>query len=339
MKFSKSEFLKSVLNDKKRKSIPIMTSPGAELIGAKPRDVFQNGELQFKCIKALAEAVPADVHVTFMDLSIEAEAFGSQITFSEYENPTVSQALASDEAAIAALAVPAVGTKRTSEVLKCARLCAEQLERPTLGGVIGPYSLAGRIADMTEMMMLAAAEPETAHALLKKTSAFLLDYLKAIKATGLAGVMIAEPAAGLLSPDMCQEFAADYLKEIIAEVRDDSFMVVLHNCGKTEKQVGALLSTGADALHVGNAVDILSILSQVPAGFPVMGNLDPVGVFKTLPSEAVYEKTTELLNKVSAYRNYVLSSGCDLPPAVPMNNVRAFFQALNDYNKQYGEAK
>jgi len=337
MIFDKKQFIASILDSPRRKTIPIMTSPGAELIGAKPRAVFQDGELQFRCIRALSEAAPVDAQVTFMDLSVEAQAFGCEITFSDYENPTVSRPLAGTEAAIRALRIPAVGSGRTAEVLKCARLCAERLERPTFGGIIGPYSLAGRLADMTEMMMLAAAEPETAHALLAKTSAFLKEYLLAIKATGVAGAIIAEPAAGLLSPEMCREFAADYLRPVIAAVRDDAFMVILHNCGKTEKQVDALLSTGADALHVGNAVEILDILVQVPENVPVMGNLDPVGVFKSMSANEVFERTTALLRKTAPYRNYVLSSGCDLPPAVPLGNVKAFLEALKIYNNQIGD--
>lgn len=332
MKFNKKAFIAEVLNSPLRKAVPIMTSPGIELIGAKPREVFQNGELQFRCIQELLKVCPTDIAVTFMDLSVEAEEFGCEIAFSELENPTVTKPRASDAASIAALAVPAVGAKRTAEVLRCAKLCAEHLDRPVFGGLIGPFSLAGRIADMSEIMMLAAGEPETAHELLKKTTAFLKAYLLAIKATGVAGALIAEPAAGLLSPEMCQEFAADYVREIIAAVSDESFMVVLHNCGKTEKQVQALLSTGADALHVGNAVDICTILDQVPPTVPVMGNLDPANVFKTLTPPEVYAKTTALLERTAKYPNYILSSGCDLPPAVPVANVKAFFDARRDYN-------
>lgn len=338
MKFDKQSWINGVLTDPRRKTVPVMTSPGAELIDAKPRAVFQDGELQFRCIEALRHAAPVDMQVTFMDLSIEAEAFGSEIAFSDYENPTVAKPLVSNLDEIEALTVPAVGAKRTGEVLRCAKLCAQWPDILTLGGMIGPYSLAGRLFDMTEMMILAATEPDTAHALLAKTAAFLRNYAQALKATGVAGILIAEPAAGLLSPEMCQEFAADYIKTIVDAVKDDSFMVVLHNCGKTEKQVGALLSTGADALHVGNAVDIVEILKQVPATKPVMGNLDPVSVFKTLPPEEVYQKTLALLERTAAFPNYILSSGCDLPPAVPISNVRAFLQALKDYNRRFGNA-
>ena len=331
--FDKHAFMRSILTERGRKAVPIMAIPGAELLGAKPQDVFRDGELQFRCIKALSEAAPVAAQVTFMDLSIEAEAFGSKIAFSGHENPDVVEVLLSDTSAIQALQEPKVGTKRTAEALRCARLCAENLERPTFGGMIGPYSLAGRLADMTEMMLLAASEPDLAHELLSKTTSFLKEYAKAIKDAGVAGIMVAEPAAGLLSPEMCQELSAKYMEEIVKAVQDDSFMVILHNCGQVEKQVNTLLATGADALHVGNAVDICDILPQVPEHILLLGNLDPVNVLKNMTADQVYAKTLRLLEKTASYKNYILSSGCDLPPAVPMKNIQAFLNALKTYNK------
>ncbi|MCQ5183170.1 methylcobamide--CoM methyltransferase, partial [Parabacteroides distasonis] len=32
------------------------------------------------------------------------------------------------------------------------------------------------------------------------------------------------------------------------------------------------------------------------------------------------------------YPNFILSSGCDIPPLVPSNNIDAFYQALEEYN-------
>lgn len=326
MAFRVENFIRTAVSGPKKLAIPIMTSPGIALTGAKVQEVFRNGELQFKCIQTLSKEFPADAHVTFMDLSVEAEAFGCPIQISEHENPTVSGPTDIDH-----LRQPRVGDGRTGEILKCAKLCAENLERPVFGGMIGPYSLAGRLAGMTEMMMYAAAEPEIAHRVLEQTAAFLTEYVLAIKATGVSGILVAEPAAGLLSPEMCQSFAADYLKKIFAAVKEDSFMIILHNCGRTEKQVSALLSTGAHAIHVGNAVKITDILSQVPSSVPVMGNLDPVSVFKTASPETVYEKTTELLKATAEYPNHILSSGCDLPPGIPYENIRAFFKAREDF--------
>ena len=70
MQLNMKEFVETVLASPRRYVMPIMTSPGMELIGAKPVDVFRDGELQFRCIDALAKATPCDAAVTFMDLSV-----------------------------------------------------------------------------------------------------------------------------------------------------------------------------------------------------------------------------------------------------------------------------
>lgn len=335
MKQNMKQFVQEILESPSRRAIPIMTSPGIELTGNRPLDVFKSGELQFRCIETLSRTVHADALVTFMDLSVEAEAFGAPVRYSEYENPTVSGSIAATAEEIDALEVPQAGSKRTAEVLRCAELCGAQFgDRPVFGGIIGPFSLAGRLADMTEIMILAAMEPDTAHALLNKTAAFLAEYAKALKAAGVNGLVIAEPAAGLLSPEMCREFAADYLKKIIGAVQDDEFMIILHNCGNAaDRQLPALLSTGAAALHLGNAVSLPELLPQMPGGTLLMGNIDPVGILKNGTPETVYEKTMALLNATAQWRNYVLSSGCDVPPGVGMENIHAFFRAKDDYNR------
>ncbi len=335
MKQNMQQYFRAIQASPFRSAIPILTAPGIELARLKASDVFRSGALQFECIKALAETVRADAPVTFMDLSVEAEAFGAPVRCSEYENPTVSGSIASTAEEIDALPVPVPGDKRTAENLRCAALCAEYFtDRPVFGGMIGPFSLAGRLADMTEIMILAATEPETAHALLKKNTSFLTAYAEAIKRTGVNGLLIAEPAAGLLSPEMCREFAADYLRQIIAAVQDENFAVILHNCGNAaDRQLESLLSSGAAALHLGNAVDLPALLPQIPREVLLMGNLDPVGVLKNGSPEKVYEETLRLLQATEPWRNYVLSTGCDVPPGVSIENIRAFFRAKDDYNR------
>ncbi len=331
--FSTLKFIEEILSSKRRKALPLVGAPGAWLTKTPLVAAYRNGDRQFECIEALDKEFGLEAVFTFMDLSLEAEAFGAEVLFTDNEAPKVLNSIVVDEAGIAALEVPESGTGRTAETLKCARLCANHFRNtPVFAGMIGPISLAGRIADMTEMLAMTAAEPGAAHALLAKSAAFLYEYIKALKAAGVNGVIIAEPAAGLLSPEACAEFSMDYIRRIIEPVQDDSFMVILHNCGRTEKQVEQLLSAGADALHVGNAVDITSILGQVPATMPVMGNIDPVAVMKTRDAETVGQATTELLEATRGYANFVLSSGCDIPFGVPAENIKAFFESCSKYN-------
>ena len=41
----------------------------------------------------------------------------------------------------------------------------------------------------------------------------------------------------------------------------------------------------------------------------------------------------DLLTRTAEFDNFVLSTGCDLPPQVPAVNVEAFFEALAAFNK------
>ena len=329
-----SQWIAGLINSPRRHALPILTSPGIPLIKKEPLDVFQSGQLQFEAIQALAERLPMAAALTMMDLSVEAEAFGSPVLFSEHENPTVSSAIVHDCAEAEKLVIPKIGAARTGETLRAAELCAKNIEdRPTLGGMIGPFSLAGRLLDMGHMMLLTAMEPETVHVLLEKVTQFLVEYIKAFKATGCHGVIMAEPAAGLVSPKMSREFSADYIRKIVEAAQDEDFVFVLHNCGKTERMVESMISTGADALHIGNAVDIRKILDQTPQSIPVMGNLDPSGLFRMGTPENVRNATMTLLNETRSYPHFVLSSGCDIPPGTPWDNVLAFFEALEEHNR------
>jgi uroporphyrinogen decarboxylase len=95
-----------------------------------------------------------------------------------------------------------------------------------------------------------------------------------------------------------------------------------------------MLYTGADAYHFGNAIDMVETLKVCPKDKLIMGNVDPVGIMKMKSGNEVKAYITDLLNKTSGFDNFVLSTGCDLPPHVPAENIIAFFEALNDYNNK-----
>ena len=328
-----NDWIAFLIAGEKRHAMPITTSPGIPLIGARPPEVFRSGELQYRAIRSLVKIFPTVAAMTMMDLSVEAEAFGAPVRYEEKELPNITGPAVADAVDIERLEIPAIGAGRTSQCLLAARLCAEGItDRPTLGGLIGPFSLAGRLFEMNRLMLSTATDPAPVHALLEKCTRFLIEYAKAFKESGCHGVLMAEPAAGLISAQMCREFSSDYIRRIVAEVKDEHFAFVLHNCGRTEKQVESLLSTGASALHVGNAVDVTAILDQVPKTVPVMGNVDPSGVFLMGTPEDVFRVTAELLERTKDYPNFVLSSGCDIPPGTTIENIQAFFDALEQYN-------
>ncbi len=315
-----------------RAALPIMTHSGIELIGHSVRDAVTDGEVHARAVLALAERYPSLASTVIMDLTVEAEAFGAEIHFPEDDVPSVVGRLVCDRAGIEALAIPSLDAGRVPEYLKANELVARASDRPVLSGCIGPYSLAGRLYDMSEIMMGIYIEPDTIRLLLDKCTEFITEYCKALKRAGSNGVLIAEPAAGLLSDDACREFSSVYVRRIVEQVQDDNFAVILHNCGNTGQCTAAMVATGSMGYHFGNGMDMAAALRDCPSDTLVMGNVDPVSVFKMGTPEQVYEASTALLEMAAGHPNFILSSGCDTPPGVPTANIEAFYRAVADFN-------
>lgn len=332
MKINMYEWVEKMINSQERCALPIMTHSGIEIIGKSVNDAVTNGEVHCAAVMALAEKYPSVASSVIMDLTVEAEAFGSEIQFSEHEVPSVMDRLVCDSAAIEALEVPSLDKGRVGEYLKANKMVVESSDRPVLSGAIGPYSLAGRLYDMSEIMMGIYIEPDAMKVLLEKATEFIMAYCRELKRIGVNGVLIAEPAAGLLSNDACQEFSSVYVKKIVDELQDESFIIVLHNCGNTGQCTSAMAYTGAKGYHFGNVINMEDALRDSPKDALVMGNIDPVMVLQFDNAETVYQKTMDLLEQTKEYPNFVLSTGCDTPPNLPFENIDSFYRALADFN-------
>ena len=93
-----------------------------------------------------------------------------------------------------------------------------------MGGCIGPFSLAGRLMDVSEAMINCYEEPEMVHIVLEKATKFLYTTnISAYKEAGADGILMAEPLAGVLSPVLATEFSSTYVKKIVTAVQDENF--------------------------------------------------------------------------------------------------------------------
>ena len=314
---------------KKIEFIPVLSFPIARKLGYSVGEFVKSADLQAETMAWIARNTPVDAVLGPMDLSIEAEAFGANVRFSENEVPVVTGQLVADEDAVAELAVPPPDAGRCSMTVSAvAKVKAMDVGKPVFGGMIGPFSLAGRLADVNEMMFLIMDEPETVHAILEKTTEFLISYAKAFKAAGADGVFMAEPLAGVISPAALEEFSAPYARRIIEAVQDESFPLVYHNCGgSVVKAADAIFAQGSAGCHFGNAIDLAEMLAKAPEKTLVMGNVDPVSVLAQGNPDAIREAVSALVAKCGSYPNFVLSSGCDIPASTPWENLEALFEA------------
>lgn len=335
------KWTQETLNAKIKKALPVLSFPSIQLLGITVRDLISDSDVQARGMKAVADRTPkAGASVSLMDLSVEAECFGAAIRVSDDEVPTVIAPVLpldvdEDERMelAKAMPVPEIGAGRTKIYIDAIEKAIKLItDRPVFAGVIGPFSLAGRLMDVTSAMIYCYDEPDMVHEVLGKATEFIIKYIKAYKAVGANGVVIAEPLAGLLSPTLAQEFSGDYCKQIVDAVRDENFAVIYHNCGNTANiTLESIFSCGANAYHFGNAVDMAEILEKAPAELLCMGNISPAEEFRGGTPGSVRAKTLEVMGKCCKHSNFVISSGCDIPPLSSWDNIDAFFSAVDEF--------
>lgn len=316
-----------------KKPLPILSYPAVSLIGVSVKEAVTDSGTQAEIMKAVADRCDTAASVTVMDLSVEAECFGAKISFSDNAVPAVEGTLITSAEEAKKLKVPEIGSGRSEIFIDAVKKAKELItDRPVLAGAAAPFSLAGRLMDVTEIMFWCFDEPDTVKFVLEKCTEFLINYINALKAAGADGVILAEPVAGLLSPALEAEFSAPYTKRLAEAVKNDSFAVIYHNCGQgVIHMTDSIFANGCDAYHFGNAIDLCELIKAAPTDKPVMGNIDPVGLFKDGTPEEMKDAVNALLNECAAYPNFLLSSGCDIPPNAKWENIDAFFKASESF--------
>lgn len=314
----------------KKKALPILAYPTVQLLYVTVKELLTDSTQQALGLRLLLDKYDMPAVISYMDLSVEAEAFGAHCVYAADEVPTITGQLIHSEAEAKALKIPEFGAGRTATNVEGLRKALRLIsDRPVIGSCSGPFSVAGRLLDINEVMMDCYEEPEKVHTVLEKVTEFIIRYVTEIKRAGAQGVMMAEPLAGILSPALMEEFSSSYVKKIVDAVQDKSFIVMYHNCGNYAVQLAKqIVSTGCRVFHFGDAIRMEDILPLIPEDCLVMGNISPSQQFRNGDTESVRIATTRLLESCKKHKNFLISSGCDIPPLTEFENIDSFFETV-----------
>ena len=84
-----NQWVKDQIASPVKKAVPVLSFPSTQLLNITVKELIGSSEYQAKGMKAIADRVPSGAAVSMMDLSVEAETFGSTIHVSDDEVPTV----------------------------------------------------------------------------------------------------------------------------------------------------------------------------------------------------------------------------------------------------------
>ena len=323
--------------DGRRLVAPLVGSPGCRLVGHSIKLAQQNVAVHAATVKAIYDRFRPDAVFFLMDLAVEANALGLPVRFPLYDSATVEQhPVRSADDLKGYRDIPVLGDGKVQTYVQTMQRMAGFLPADVIRGayVIGPFTLAGLLAGAQEIALDVLTDRAKVHELVRFSCSVVEQYGRALLAAGAQLLCILEPTAVMLGPRQFEEFSGQYVQRLIGSAFASPFgqpaSVVYHICGNTMHLLEAMAETGAQGLSLDSpetGVDLAAAAKRVGPGVAIIGNVNPTKVM--LHGTAADEKVTvnELAAKMAGIPNFILSTGCDLPPETPLENIDAFMQA------------
>jgi MtaA/CmuA family methyltransferase len=215
-------------------------------------------------------------------------------------------------------------SERTRQRIESVRKMAARIGRThsVLGWVEGPMAEYGDLRGVENAMLDLIDEPEifveAGEVIVDNAIAFAVAQVKA----GADMVGVGDSAASLISPKMYRELVMPLERKLITAIHEAGAAAKLHVCGNISNIVQYMADSGADVIDVDWMVSLARARELAGPDVTLCGNFNPAGVlFEGSPAD-VAAAARECLNAVPG--KFILMPGCEVPPATPEKNIRAF---------------
>jgi uroporphyrinogen-III decarboxylase len=121
---------------------------------------------------------------------------------------------------------------------------------------------------------------------------------------------------------MYAELVLPLEKKLIDAIHEAGGTVKLHICGNISNIVKFMPQSGADIIDVDSMVSLARARELVGPDVTLCGNFNPAGALLQGSPEDVAAEARECLG--TATDRFILMPGCEVPPATPEENIRAF---------------
>jgi [methyl-Co(III) methanol-specific corrinoid protein]:coenzyme M methyltransferase len=264
-----------------------------------------------------------------LDLCAPAEALGATLNFYEtnenlFPQPALSLYSSSRYITQAQLdRAEFVHKGRLDLICQAMTLLKEDIgTEVVISGILpGPYTLLLYLTDSSGLFAEMKREPNSVRDALFHLSYFLSECGSAYLDAGADYITIHEMGGspGFIGPARFEEFVFPAVRQLISRLRRPT---VLSVCGHTNRSMGLLGQTGADAVSVDQTNDLIVSRAAIQNTL-LFGNLDPVAtLWRGSPDEVVAAAAGVRQAGVDA-----VWPGCDLVPQSPLGNIRAMLSA------------
>ena len=316
---------------------PLMGFPGVELIGSNIKLAQQNFGEHYKAIKKLADVFSPDIVFPLMDLSVEANAIGRYTVFPKNDYATVPKDHFQIEEMEKLGEINISFDSRVIGYVETMKLMSVGLPEHIVKGayVTGPYTVAALIMGAEEAAIATRRKQGDLHQLCEFTTEKIQEYARLLISAGAEVICILEPSAVMLGPEQFQEFSSFYVRHIKDSCKYSGVNTIYHTCGNTMHLIEEMVESGADGISLDSkevGITLPEVAKSVPESVVVIGNISPTTTMLFGKPGDVRREVIELMDAMQSCPNFILSTGCDLPQEIPVDNIDAFMKAGREYD-------
>ena len=337
MSMTPKERVINLIQGKGIDKIPACTGFGSVIV-----DGLKKYDLRFAHVhldaQEMADAAAATVELAGLesaivpfDMGVEAEALGATLnTYAHSEDilyPTLKDKFVSKAEDIS-LPSDIANAGRIPLVAEAIGKLKERVgDEAAVGSwMLGPFTLAGQVMDLNELLKMSFKQPEEAEAILSKLSEMVIGVAKAYADAGADFLSLREMGAtsDVLSPRSFKKQIKQFSEQILAAI---DIPKVYHICGDTNVIITDMADIGADAVSVDQKNDLAASREKIGEDVVLFGNLNPWEVF----TEGTVDDVINGVREAMGAGADAVWPGCDMWPDTSVDNLKAWVKTQHEF--------
>jgi len=276
--------------------------------------------------------IGVDAAIIFSDILVIPQAMGTEVLMEEGKGPYLPNVI-KNQKDIDALVTDNI-EESLSYVMKALTLIKEELNGrvPLIGFAGAPFTILCYMVEgkgsktWEKAKQFCFTQPQLAHLLLQKITDITIRYLKAQTKAGADVVQVFDSWSGCLSPKDFKTFAQPYLIQI-ADALKDNAPVILFPKGSWYA-LEDLSNSNASGLGIDWCISPQYARELTNNNVTLQGNFDPAKLL--LPILEIKKAVKEMIESFGV-QNYIVNLGHGITPNIPVDNAKAFVDAVKEY--------
>lgn len=276
--------------------------------------------------------IGVDAAILFSDILVIPQAMNIEVEMKPGTGPWLPEPIRTS-ADVEKVIVPNVN-ESLNYVLEAVKMTKQELgdEVPLIGFAGSPwtilcYAVQGQGSKNFDLAkQFCFTNPVAAHQLLQKITDTTIAYLKAKVSAGVDAVQIFDSWGGMLSPQDYDEFSWKYIQQIVDALKEMTPVIVFgKGCWFA---LDKMASSGASALGVDWTCSPYHARKFTGGKITLQGNFDPSRLFS--PPGEIRKMVHQMIDEFGKDR-YIVNLGHGILPNIPVENAKAFVDAVKEY--------